>query len=187
MTLRPILIALSLVAATTSARAELLRWSAALGPEADGAQGSGKVELSFNSATNELAFTAQFAGLSSTTTVAHFHCCTGAPGTGTASVAVDAPSLEVPVGVSAGEWSQTLDLDDANNFGGTFLTNSGGTTEQAIAVLLAGLNDGTAYLNIHSNRFPGGEIRGFPAPVSAPATATLLLLSLAAMRLRRRG
>lgn len=186
MSLKTLLLALGLVSAIAPAQADLLKWESDLGPEVGGASGTGLVTLSFDTVTHDLSFSASFSGLSGLTTVAHFHCCTITPGAGTAGVAVDAPSLAVPVGVSAGSWSQTLDLDDPDNFGGAFLSAHGGDAAGAISAFIDGLNDGTVYLNIHSSAFTGGEIRGFPAAVPAPATAALLLLSLALLGRRTR-
>jgi hypothetical protein len=42
-----------------------------------------------------------------------------------------------------------------------FITAHGGTPASAETALLAGLAANEAYLNIHSNTHPGGEIRGF--------------------------
>ena len=42
-----------------------------------------------------------------------------------------------------------------------FVTAHGGTAASAAAALLAGLEAGQAYLNIHTTTHPGGEIRGF--------------------------
>ncbi|OYW28321.1 MAG: hypothetical protein B7Z51_08260, partial [Methyloversatilis sp. 12-65-5] len=39
-------------------------------------------------------------------------------------------------------------------------------------------DDGKAYLNLHSSEFPGGEIRGFLAPVPEPETYALMLAGL---------
>ncbi len=177
--------------AVLPAHANVLHWQANLAPEANRATGSGNVELTFDSIGHDLVFSAAFTGLSGTTTVAHFHCCTANPGTGTAGVAVDAPNLQIPTGVSAGSWSETRDLDDPNNFSAAFLSNNGGTTNGAIAALLAGFDAGTAYFNIHSSLFPGGEIRGFPTrvtdpvPVPVPGTLALMLLGFAAVSRRR--
>ena len=59
----------------------------------------------------------------------------------------------------------------------------GGTTAGAEAALLAGLMGGTAYFNIHSTTFAGGEIRGF---LQAPEPASLLLIGVGLMGLAAR-
>ena len=66
----------------------------------------------------------------------------------------------------------------ASSYNAAFITASGGTTAGAFAALLAGLNAGQAYFNIHTNIFQGGEIRGFlqetPLPAALPLFATIL-------------
>ena len=50
----------------------------------------------------------------------------------------------------------------------------------AEAALLTGLAAGEAYLNIHTNVFPGGEIRGFlqvPGPIAGAGLPGLVLAS----------
>lgn len=67
------------------------------------------------------------------------------------------------------------------------MTASGGTTALATARLLSGFFNHTAYFNIHTNAFPGGEIRGFIVP--EPASAALALVALGALgaTFKRRG
>jgi hypothetical protein len=74
----------------------------------------------------------------------------------------------LPLGVTSGDFSQLLDLTSASSYNPAFITAHGGTTASAEADLLAGLALGEAYLNIHTNLFPGGEIRGFLTPVPGP-------------------
>lgn len=178
---RLVAIALTLAAATSVAQAAVVTFTTFLVPEVSGATGSGYALVTFNDATNDLSFSRSFMGLSGTTTQANFHCCTATPRTGTAGIAVDSPTLPgFPLGVSAGTFGSTIDLDDATNFNGVYFAASGGTTALAITRLLNGFRDGTAYLNIHSTRFPGGEIRGFMS-APEPASMALVLVALAAM------
>jgi CHRD domain len=70
-----------------------------------------------------------------------------------------------PLGVTAGTYHIILDLTLATSWNAAFIAANGGTTAGAEAALAAGLNAGNTYLNIHTNVFPGGEIRGFLIPV----------------------
>lgn len=134
---------------------------------------------------------ALFFGLGAETTIAHIHCCTAQPFTSTAGVATPLPSFpDFPVGVIFGSYDQSFDMTDAASWNPAFINANGGSTGSAFSALVAGLNEGRAYLNIHSEEFPGGEIRGFyVAAVPAPAGVWLLvtgLVALAGRRLRNR-
>lgn len=89
---------------------------------------------------------------------AHIHCCT-APGS---NAPVWVPFANFPT-TTSGTYNNTIDLST--------LAFSGGGTE---AALIAGLNNGTAYTNIHNATFPGGEIRGQIAATPEPGTLLLL-------------
>ena len=120
-----------------------------------------------------------FSGLSAPATASHIHCCAPA-GTATAVVV---PFTPFP-NATSGTFSNTYDL-------ATFSFSGGGTE----AALIAALNTGMAYTNIHDANFPGGEILGqiIPAAAAVPEAGSLVMLGtgvlgvLAAVRRRMRS
>jgi hypothetical protein len=178
---------LALVLGAGQAMAARIEFRTPLTPEVAGATGSGNAYVAFDPVANTMRIQFSYSGLSGVTTVAHIHCCIASPGT--VVVAVQAPSLpDFVTGVSAGSYDRMFDLTSTAIYGGAFLSGAGGTAAGAEAALLAGLLSGQAYLNVHSNTFPRGEIRGFFTQVPEPATAALLgsaLLGFAALRRRR--
>ena len=175
--------ALALAAALPAAAHETiyvadLSGAAEAPPNASPGTGTVRVTIDFDLVTMRVE--ASFSGLIGTTSAAHIHCCTASPGVGTAGVATPVPSFPgFPSGVTSGSYDQTFDMTDAGSYNPAFVTASGGTVGDAFAALVAGMDGGQAYLNLHTSIFPGGEIRGFLAPVPEPETYALMLLGLA--------
>ena len=151
-------------------------------PNASSATGFATLTLVADSLTVDESFTGLIGGVAS---AAHIHCCVPV-GTNT-GVAVGFPGFSA---TTSGTYLHTFDLLDSTIYSPTFLTSSGGTAAGAEAALIAGLNAGMAYVNIHDATFPGGEIRGnLTAAIPEPSTAWLafagLLGTLGYRRLRR--
>jgi len=183
--------AAALLSFAGAAQATLIVYNFTLSGAAEGnaSPGVGAATITFDTLAHTMQVNATFSGLTAPTTASHIHCCTVAPGFGTAGVATQVPSfVGFPLGVTSGTFLNTLDLTLASSWNPAFVAANGGTTAGAEAALLAGSALGTSYLNIHTSAFPGGEIRGFLAPAPEPATWALMIMGfgLAGATLRRR-
>ncbi len=181
---RSLTVGLALATLAATAAAEIKVYGSQLTPEVPGATGSGYVQVTYDSVLHTLAIATSFAGLSAGTTVAHIHCCVNSPGT--VGVAVTPGTLPgFPVGVTTANYSVNLNLALATSFTGAFVTNfGGGTLGGAETALVAAMDAGRAYFNVHSTAFPSGEIRGFVGPIPEPSTYALMGLGLAAIAWR---
>ncbi len=185
----PVLLALP----TLNARATLFQYEAILTganespPNASPATGFAVVD--YDDAAHTLIVDFTFSGLLGTTTASHIHAPTLVPLSGTAGVATTTPYFAgFPIGVTSGSYSNLLDLTLSSSYNPSFITTYGGTTAGAELELATAMAAGEAYLNIHTQTFPGGEIRGFLVPVPEPSSVALLIpggVALAATRRKR--
>ncbi len=177
--MRSLLSCLLLLALVSQARAAIVYSVTLDGPSespANTSPGTGTGTVTFDG--NTMRVQASFSGLLSLTgagassgvTASHIHAATSVAGAGTAGVATQTPTfVGFPLGVQSGTYDTTFDMTLASSFNPTYVTNNGGTTTSAFAALQLAAADGKAYLNIHTNAFTGGEIRGFLTAVPEPA------------------
>jgi hypothetical protein len=158
-----------------------------------GSPGTGQATVLLDLAANTMHVDVTFSGLLSPTTASHIHCCLPfpeAPGVNV-GVATTTPTFPgFPLGVTAGTYIHDFDLMSLGTYNPTFVTANGGTAASAEAALVAGIEGGESYLNIHTTQFPNGEIRGDLVP--EPSTLFLLGSGVAGLggivwRRRHRG
>ena len=156
--------------------------------------GTGSATVVLDTTANTMHVEVTFSGLTSGTTASHIHCCLASPfETGVnVMVATTTPTFPgFPLGVTSGTYDMTFNLLDAATYNPAFITSPfdpSGTVAGAEAALVAGIEDGKTYLNIHTTDFPGGEIRGFLVP--EPTSLVLFgsaLFGFGLIRRRKQG
>jgi hypothetical protein len=138
--------------------------------------GTGSAFVVLDPVAQTLQLTVSFTGLTTIDTAAHIHCCLPSPfASGNLGVATTVPSFPgFPLNVTFGSYlSPVFDLTQATIYNPAFVTLEGGLP-QAESALIAGIENGETYLNIHTTMFPGGEIRGFLVPTPEPSSLVLL-------------
>jgi hypothetical protein len=149
--------------------------------------GSGSALVTFDLDLVTMRVEAEFSGLTGNTSASHIHCCDFQANTN-AGVATTTPTFTgFPLGVQSGIYDHTFDMTLTSSYRSQFLTANGGSVTNALNSLLAGLDSGQAYFNIHTSSFPSGEIRGQAVFVPEPTSAVLALVSLGLPLFTRRS
>jgi len=188
-TLFALLAVLSLIA-TGAAQAAIIHFTVSLSGAnenpANASPGTGSATVDIDTVAKLMTLDVTFSGLLGLTSASHIHCCAPTPADN-APVATQTPSfIGFPLGVTSGSFANTFDMSLASSYRPGFITDHGGTPASAFDFLLAGMLAGQAYLNIHTQTFPGGEIRGTLIQVPEPASIALLGLTLAGLGVARR-
>ncbi|MBX7132735.1 MAG: CHRD domain-containing protein [Fimbriimonadaceae bacterium] len=190
MRLRFALVPLFVVAASAS-MAQIFVYEGTLSglnespPNASPGTGWGRVTMDTGAVTMRVE--ASFSGLTGVTTASHIHARADAS-TPNGGVATQTPSFTgFPLGVTAGSYDHTFDMTLTSSYNGSFVAANGGTAASAWAALQSKMAAGLTYLNVHTQTFPGGELRADLRLVPEPATlAALGMGALALIRKRRK-
>ena len=144
--------------------------------------GAGSVTVVLDPTAQTIQILASFFGLTAPDTAAHIHCCQTMPGTNV-GVATTVPAFAgFPLGVTQGTYlSPIFSLTDPSFYNPVFVDMFPGGLPEAEAALIAGIENGLTYFNIHTAPNPGGEIRtqllplGVPGPIVGAGLPGLIL------------
>lgn len=183
--MKKILLLPALVALATCAHAAVFQYGANLNGSfgSTGSLATGYAQLNYDDSAHTMSVVQYYWVGTASATASHVHAATASPFTGTAGVALNFPGF--PSG-SSGTYSVTLDLTQLSTYSGSYASQA--TASAAETALIADINAGKAYVNLHTTSFPLGEIGGFLAPVPEPGeTAAVVGGLLGAFALIRRA
>jgi CHRD domain len=140
----------------------------------NGSPGAGSVAVVLDPTAETIQIIASFFGLTTPDMAAHIHCCQTMPGTNV-GVATTVPAFAgFPLQVTQGTYlSPVFSLEDPSFFNPAFVTMQGGM-EQAETALIAGIENGLTYFNIHTTQFSGGELRTQLLPLGVPVPGPIV-------------
>src|SRR6266404_3102455 len=122
-----------------------------------GSPATGLATVILDPTAQTIQINATFSGLTTPDTMAHIHCCLASPFlTGVnVGVATTVPAFPgFPLGVTSGTYtSAVFDLTQPLIYNPAFVTLQG-SLAQAEAALIAGIENGQTYFNIHTVNFP---------------------------------
>lgn len=167
-----ILVVALVLGSNASVKAEPTRYTAVMNGESveppNPSTGTAEAVIIIDPVAHTMYVYVNFA-LMGITLQAHLHGPTGTPLTGVAAAATTTPTLpEFPFALSFDAYEKTLDMTQESNYSPEFLAANGGTAASAEAALFAAIADGKVYVDIHTDVYAEGEVRGFLTENSNP-------------------
>ncbi len=149
------ILAIATVLAVPASAATVKYTAAMTGPKEStptDSKGTGPGSVSING--NELSVSVSWKDLTGPAVAGHIHCCAEPGSDGPPAI------MLMPKAAASGSLEMKVDLSKAGSYGADFLKEHGGTAAGAQKALVDGLAAGEGYINLHTAKYPPGEIRG---------------------------